>query len=330
MSRGRSTWLVWCGALVGILALLAWLDSALLLTGDDLAAAEIGPIANASLSVASPGQLEHITGSGWADVGGVVTVQICGQDAVNLTADCDESNTYSAGIRTGGVFYAALFVRLPIEPCPCVIYVTNQLGQSYKIPVEIVGAPLSPIVAPLQPFFPVALRASLSTPTSISSWFGGPRNAVLRLRVTNHSMTALWAPVVTVRIGRRDPSQLVAGETIGTVPQGASRALQIPVTIPAVTFGHYTVLVQLRANGESATTSVHTSSWPWAWLIAAIELILLLTAAILRRVHRRRLARTEFPNSDTAPGSGPPTPPLGTPLVAETGLGDTAAAEVAR
>ena len=44
-----------------------------------------GEIASASLPSALPGTLVHVTGTRWSPVGNIVTVQICGQDALNLS-----------------------------------------------------------------------------------------------------------------------------------------------------------------------------------------------------------------------------------------------------
>ena len=76
------------GALLGLAGLIGIPE-----LGAVVPAAAAGPSAIATSPVTSSGQLERVSGSGWDDVGGVVTVQICGQDAVNLTSDCDEANT---------------------------------------------------------------------------------------------------------------------------------------------------------------------------------------------------------------------------------------------
>lgn len=260
------------------------------------ASAASGPSATASTPVTSAGQLVEVNGTGWSDVGGVATVQICGQDAVNLTSDCDEANTYSAGIGSGGTFHAGLFTHIPQTPCPCVIFVTDEFGQSTKIPIQIVGAPVEPIIPSINPLLPLAMKATLDTPTSVSSWFGGPKDVDLSLRVKNTSGAALPSPVVSVRVGRGDsPTEFVAGQRLATLPVGASRVVHIPLTIPAVTFGHYTVEVQAAVDGTTVTTSVQTSSWPWAWLVIAIQLILIVIVLILRRLRRGRDFEAEPP-----------------------------------
>jgi hypothetical protein len=263
------------------------------------------PGAFASLSTAGVGDLVDITGTDWAPEGGIATVQICGQDAQNLSSDCDESNTYSAAIRAGGSFAAALYVRIPLSPCPCVIFVTSTSGQSSKIPIQIVGAPYRPISVPVPTVVPVKLASSLDVPLSVSSWFGGPKDLTLNLRVTNLTGTMLPQSVITVTVGRKASSAAtVAGQTLAMLPAGATRTVRIPFTIPAVTYGHYSVFAQVATEQGSVTSSLPTTSWPWAWLVVIIELILLVAVSTVRRGRERRLARAE-----------PPPPTAETPAV---------------
>jgi hypothetical protein len=291
------------GALLGLAGLIGTSELSAVLP----AAAASGPNAIATSPVTSSGQLERVSGSGWDDVGGVVTVQICGQDAVNLTSDCDEANTYDAAIRPGGTFFGALYVQVPQTPCPCVIYVTSQSGESSKIPIQIVGAPVEPIVPQINPLGPLALNGTLDTPTSVTSWFGGPKNVTLLLHVKNISGVSLPSAVVSVRVGRGGSAlDFVAGKTLATLPVGASRVVHIPLTIPAVTYGRYTLLVETAVDGTTVTTKVQTSSWPWAWLVIAIQLFLIVLVLILRRV--RRAGESQTPSGATG---SPVTPPPG-------------------
>jgi hypothetical protein len=262
----------------------------LAVSGSPASAAGGPPAAFASLGAAAPGQMIDVTGIDWTPIGGLATVQICGQDAQNLTSDCDESNTYSAAIRPGGGFGAALTVRLPLTPCPCVIYVTSQDGASAKVPLQIVGAPVQPITEPPATSVPVRLVASLSTPLSVSSWFGGPRHETLKLRVSNLESIALRAVAVSVTVGRSNGSAAaVAGRTLPLLAVGATRTLQIPLTIPAFTYGHYTVTAHVATEEGDTSKALQTTSWPWALFVIGIELVLLAVTAVLRRLRRRRV-----------------------------------------
>jgi hypothetical protein len=315
MSWGRTFGLALATIVANALAIVAVLDGPWAspgVSGADLAASGIAS-AVAGNQTASPGQFVNISGTGWTPVGGVATMQICGQNARNLTADCDETNTYSAAIRAGGAFSGALTVRMPKSPCPCVFFVTSTSGQNVKIPLQIVGAPFALIPQASGGASP-KVTATLSTPQSVSSWFGGPKSVTVAVRLTNRSSTPLLSPVVSVHVGRgTHPTWLAAGLTIRTVPAGASRTVTIPFSIPAITFGHYTVRVDADTNAESVSASAQTTSWPWGLLIVllvVLELIFLAVTAMIRRARRRREAELDLVSDPLMA-----TPPTGTPKV---------------
>jgi hypothetical protein len=253
----------------------------------------------------------NVSGSGWEPIGGVATIQICGQNARNLTTDCDESNTYSAAIRAGGTFSGALTVRLPQTPCPCVFFVTSDLGEAVKIPLKIIGAPVALILPPSSAG--VKVTATISAPLSVSSWFGGPKPETVLLRLTNNSGTTFPNPVVSVTVGRGShPAWMAAGSSIGPLPAGVSRTVDVPITVPAVTFGHYTVRVNVATGAGNVSTSAETTSWPWGLLvllIVVLDLVLFAIAGMVRRARRRREAAQEPLNDPLEL-----TPPAGTPV----------------
>ncbi len=309
MSRGRTFGLTNALAIIAVIV-GPWASQEAL--GADAAASGVAS-AVAATQTASPGQFVNISGTGWAPLGSVATMQICGQNARNLTADCDETNTYSAAIRTGGTFSGALTVRMPKTPCPCVFFVTSISGQNVKIPLKVVGAPFALIPQPSGATSP-KLKTTLSTPQSVSSWFGGPKTVTVNVRLTNPTNETLLAPVVTVNVGRgTHPSWLAAGLTLRNLPAGASRTVAIPFSVPAITFGHYTVRVEAEANSETVSTSAQMSSWPWGLLVlifVALELAFLAVTATIRRARRRHEAEFK-PSFDPSLA----TPPAGTPSV---------------
>jgi hypothetical protein len=273
-------------------------------------AAQVGPTAEAATHVASPGQLVNVSGAGWAPLGGVVTIQICGQNARDLTADCDETNTYSAAIRERGTFSGALVVRLPKTPCPCAFFVTSVIGDSARIPLQILGAPVALI--PPETSAGVKLAAKISTPLSVWSWFGGPKPVKVEVRLTNSTGATLVTPVVSVTVGRGShPTWLAAGRSLQSIPAGIGRVLEIPITIPAVTFGHYTLRVQVATVSGNVATSAQTTNWPWGLLvllIVIVDLILFAVAGMVRRSRRRHVptrSTTDDPVSVTAPSGAP-------------------------
>jgi hypothetical protein len=246
------------------------------------------------------GQLIHVTGSGWSPVGETVEMEICGQNARDLSSDCDQGNQYTAAIRTGGIFYGALTVRLPPSPCPCVVMVASQGSFSgRKVPITIFGAPTAAI-PPQSPRASVALNASLVTPKSASALFGGPKSVTLILRVTNLSSMAYESPTLTVNVGKGPhPSGFVLGRQLDTLGARTTRVLDIPVTIPAFTFGQYTVRAQVMTPTGPFATTVGTSSYPWGLFVAGAVVLFVVALALWRRVRRR-----EDPQPPPAFGDG--------------------------
>jgi hypothetical protein len=251
------------------------------------ASASPARLVHVSTQYAAIGQLIHVTGSGWSPVGQTVQIELCGQNARNLSSDCAQDNQYTAAIRAGGIFYGALTVRLPPSPCPCVVLVSSQTGfTAVPAPITIFGAPTANI-PPQSPRAPVAVHASLMTPESASAWFGGPKALTLILRVTNLSSIAYESPTLTVNVGKGlNPSGFVVGRQLAPLGARATRVLRIPVTIPAFTFGRYTVRAQVMTPTGSVATAVETSSYPWGLFVAGA--VVLAAALILwRRVRRR-------------------------------------------
>lgn len=284
-----------------LLGVIVWAAAGLMgsVFGASTAAASTAPIVHVDTQYAVIGQLIHITGSGWSPVGQTVEIEICGQNARDLSSDCDQSNQYMAAIRTGGIFYGALTVRLPPSPCPCVVMVADQGSFSgVQTPITIFGAPTA-VVQPQSPRAPVALHASLVTPESTSAWFGGPKAVTLILRVKNLSSMAYGSPTLTVNVGKgSNPDGFVLGRQLAPLGAGGTRVLRIPVTIPAFTFGRYTVRAQVMTPTGSVATAVGTSSYPWGLFVVGAIILIAAGLILWRRVRRR-----EGPQPPPGPGN---------------------------
>ena len=264
------------------------------------AAASASATVHVSVKTASVGDLVLVTGSGWSPVGDTVQIELCGQDALNLSDDCGLADQYTAAIRPGGVFYGALTVHLPPTPCPCVVLVRNQFGSSgLRVPITIVGAPTAPISTRGAAPEPVAVSGKVLTSLSAGSWFGGPRQVTLLLRIRNRSTADFQSPALSVTVGRGShPDGFVVAKQLGPLAAGSSQELRIPVTLPAFTFGTYSVRAQVITGQGQVATVVSTSSYPWALFLAG-ALVLQALLLLLRNRVRRRLGR--------APEIGAPT-----------------------
>lgn len=256
-----------------------------------------------STKTATIGQLVQVTGTGWAPVGQIVQIELCGQNARNVSSDCDQANQYTAAIRAGGVFYGALITHLPPSPCPCVVLVANEGAFSgVRIPITVIGAPTAPIPPEESPPASVAVSARVLGSLSVGSWFGGPKAVTLELRITNRSTASFGSPVVSVTVGRgRSPSEFVVAKSLGPLGVGAKQVLRIPVILPAFTFGNYSVRAQVITGQGQFSKVVATSSYPWGLFVMA-ALVLQMMLLLVRNRVRARLGRQggiDMPPEDT-------------------------------
>lgn len=281
-----------------------------------------GPTVHVNTSSAQVGQLIQVTGTGWSPVGQTVQIELCGQNAINLSNDCDQTHQYTAAIRAGGIFYGALVTQFPPSPCPCVVAVSNEGAFSAVLaPITIIGARTVAVPSQAPPAAPVALSAKVLTDVSAASWFGGPRSVTLVLRVKNVAPIAFGSPTLTVNVGRgRNPSGFVVGKPLAPLAVGATQVLRIPVTLPAFTAGDYSVRAQVITGQGEVATVAGTSSYPWGLFIVAALVIQTVLLAVRNRV-RTRLRRptdVEAPEEDVlvpvavidlrAPGAEVPVP----------------------
>ena len=124
-----------------------------------------------------------------------------------------------------------------------------------RFPCRSWARPVAPIPPTIGPAAAPTLQASLSTPTSVSSWFGGAKHVTLVLRVTNVSGFVLPKAVVTVNVGRgANPTNFAAGTSLSGLPVGATRVVHIPLSIPAVTYGRYTIRASVATVAGNSTT----------------------------------------------------------------------------
>lgn len=255
-------------------------------------AASSARLVQVSVKTAKVGELVQVTGSGWSPVGQTVQIELCGQDALNVSDDCYQADQYTAAIRAGGIFYGAVLTHLPPAPCPCVVWVANQGAFSgVSVPITIVGAPTVPIPSQTAPSTPVVLSANVDAPLSAGALFGAPKSVVLLLRIKNRSTSTYGSPALSVNVGRgAHPGDFVVAKPLEPLGPGAIQVLRIPVTLPAFTFGQYSVRAQVITGEEQVSTVARTSSYPWAlFLIAA--LVLQVVLLFLRNRARTRLGR---------------------------------------
>ena len=102
-----------------------------------------GPTLVADRYDMSEGMFVRVSGTGWSAAGtGLVSVQVCGNGAVDASADCNLAGTAAGGVREGGTFYTGITVHRPPKPCPCVLraYAAGS-AQQVTVPIAIEGMP---------------------------------------------------------------------------------------------------------------------------------------------------------------------------------------------
>ena len=273
----------------GAFALAALVVSGLLLTS--VGEAQTGPTPSATVTpqaVAIGGQIQ-VTGAGWKP-GNLVVVEVCGNKAVRGSLDCAAAGRQT-DIDRQGAFRTSLTVATPPSPCPCVVAVSAVPGPDRAVvPLQIAGAPVSPVPEPSAPAPRLMVDAELEGSGPWTAWFGasGERTLVLTVRNTG---TAPADMRLAVAAGPGDTADgAINVDDPGRLEPGASRTLRIPVPFDPLAFGRQTVSGEIAAPGAVAPFKVRTSVYPWGLLVSALVLVLLLFLLVLRKVRRRRRA----------------------------------------
>jgi hypothetical protein len=283
------------------------------LTPGRAAAAAAGPSASLSSTTAAPGERVDVTGLGWRK-GALVTVQTCGNAALDDSVDCDVANSRDVGVRDDGTLAGALIVTLPPKPCPCLVRAVSG-DDVVELPLEVAGAP---VAAPVQLAPDVAVTRLLHVSDvrvvgvgPWKAWFGGVAARRLQLTVVNRSAVAIDRVSIAVRTGRSStPTELQPSVDAGTFQPRSTRVLTMPLSFEGPALGRYTVDVQLLGAGVPVTAKTHTIVVPWALALLAFS-ALQLGALRLRDRARRRLARPALvpvaaptPTEPQQPGTG--------------------------
>lgn len=258
------------------------------------ASAAATPRVSLSDSTVSPGQSVTVRGTGFPDLIDVLA-QVCGNDALDASADCALSSSQEISTTSNGQFQLGLVVRIPPVPCPCVVLITSEhLDTTPSVAIDIVGAPTAPLRSTAVPSVTEPLHVTavgLSGWGPWTAWFGAQPKRTLELRVHNPNTAAYQDPPLVVRQGRPgQPGEVVSTQDVGTFAPGATRTLRVPVTLSPLSFGTEEVHGTLGFSGYSTTFSDKTVVVPWGLIAAVLVLAQLILVGFRNRV-RRRLRR---------------------------------------
>jgi hypothetical protein len=245
-----------------------------------------------------PGQSVLVHGYGFPptiDLG----AQVCGNDALDGSADCALSSSQEIATTSFGQFELSMVVALPPVPCPCVVYITSgSLDITPTGPITIVGAPTAPlrkgetaaVTRPLE-----VRGVGLSGWGPWTAWFGASPERTMTLRVHNPNTAPYEQPPLVLRVGRPgSQGSVVSTRDVGTLAAGETKTITVPVTLSPLSFGTEQVHGTVGFTGYTGTFSDDTVVVPWGLIAVALVLIQVILLAIRNRV-RRRVAGSQVP-----------------------------------
>jgi hypothetical protein len=241
-----------------------------------------------------------------------VQVQICGNQALDGSGDCDLTTSQEASTTPKGLIQLQLAVTTPPKPCPCVVMALDfSLSITPTTPFDVIGAPVvAPSTTKLHSLQLVS--ASLQGDGPWTSWFGAPPQRELIVTVRNPNPTPYAFPPLVLSVGQsRDTTTREAtSQRLATIPPLKTQTYEIPVSFPAVSVGEHQVIGVLGNPGFSTHFEVKTWLFPWGLAVVVLivlEIIALLITRAFRERRRRRdalavAAVTEVPVEVPVPG----------------------------
>ena len=140
--------------------------------------------------------------------GGAVTMSVCGNLAARRSMDCNLTGSEARRLnRDGSPTIADLPVAVPPTSCPCVVVAsTRGFAELATTPIEIIGHPVGPIVAPEQ-FEPLvvtvdAKKAPRGILAALRSSLGGPTTYAVTVTVRNPTTATMSNITVAGAAGR--------------------------------------------------------------------------------------------------------------------------------
>ncbi|WP_051943686.1 neocarzinostatin apoprotein domain-containing protein [Streptacidiphilus rugosus] len=238
-----------------------------------------GPVAAPLPDAAKPGTTTTVAGSGWP-AHALLTVLLCGQDAVAGTDDCANASGRAVTTDATGRFVQKLDVRTPPQPCPCVIHVSTVTGpqQSLNTPFDVIGAPTRPIPQDAAGSGQlVLLSAALSGDSGWLNTFGAPPSRTLKAIVANMGGSPLVNPEFELGTWHSVLApDWSAAPWQGVLQPGQKVEIDLPVQFDSGADGRY--FVALRYQGRTLATE--SEDLPVAWGVDVFWVLLGIVVAV--------------------------------------------------
>jgi hypothetical protein len=223
-----------------------------------------------------------------------VQVQICGNQALDGSGDCDLTTSQEVSTTPRGLFQLQLDVTVPPKPCPCVVMALDfSLSITPTTPFDVIGAPeVAPSTSKLHSLQLVS--AALQGDGPWTSWFGAPPQRELIVTVHNPNPTPYVFPPLVLSVGQSKDTTTREATTqrLATIPPLKTATYEIPVTFPAVSIGEHQVIGVLGNPGFSTHFEVQTWLFPWG-LAVVLLIVLEIIALLITRGFRERRRRKE-------------------------------------
>jgi hypothetical protein len=274
------------------------------------AGATAAPTAHVGSSNVNIGDRVLVQGEGWP-AGTLVLLQLCGNGAIDTSADCDVVGGINAGVGPDGTFSMTLRASRPPAPCPCVVWITDSASAGEaRVPINVVGLPTAPVrqraeVLDLSQSVKVSAKI---TGGSWTTWFGAGSSRMLELTVKNAATMSIPEPRVNITFGKgQNPTGFVAPPSIGTIGPGETRTYNAPISVDTFSFGKYTLTGELAGFGKPVPFHTSISVYPWGLLLVAIASLQLVLLYVRDRA-RDRMPEDEQAEELAAAGvaSAPP------------------------
>jgi hypothetical protein len=259
-----------------------------------------------------PNEEVTVTGRGFPPDSDIQT-QICGNNAINGSADCVQNTSQEVSTTKSGLFQMQLDVTIPDKPCPCVVMALDfSSSVTPTTPITIIGAPVAPPhgtkIQKLQ-----VLNAYLTGSGPWTSWFGAPPKRTLVVTVRNPNAAAYVSPPLVLFVGNKSDITTHEATTTNLASLGPNqtKVYRIPVSFPSVSIGEHQVIGVVGNPGLSRSFEVQTWLFPWGLLVVILIVLELLLLAITRYFRERRRRREEEEGAIGDAGGLDDAPPTG-------------------
>jgi len=247
---------------------------------------------------AKPGESITVSGAGFPPDTNVQT-QVCGNEALDGSADCVLSTAQEVSTTPKGKFTMALTVTIPPTPCPCVVLaIDDAMSATPTVPITIIGGKNAPPRKVALKDLKI-LSAQLEGDGSVASWFGAPPGRTLVITVQNPNASPYQNPPLILSIGEQTNTTTEEATTqpLATIGGEQTVTYRVPVSFPALSIGQHQIVGVLGNAGLSRSFEVKTWLFPWGLLVVALILLEVIALTITRAVRRRRRRR----EADAAP-----------------------------